>query len=181
MSWEIVFVFATILVALALFISERYPVDQVSLAIPVVLLLAGILTPAEAIAGFSSEATVTVAAMLVLSLGLVKTGAVAEIGRWAQSGRLGGAYARLVLLSAVAMGRTGFGLLLIVAFSIVLASVLIGIGLLIVYARRLMARVGGDGLLLTRWLPLTSAAVVTLLGVAIALQAMGAGFVRLWL
>ena len=59
MSWEIVFVFATILVALALFISERYPVDQVSLAIPVVLLLAGILTPAEAIAGFSSEATVT--------------------------------------------------------------------------------------------------------------------------
>jgi di/tricarboxylate transporter len=101
MSWEIAFVFATILVALALFVSERYPVDQVSLAIPVVLLLAGILTPAEAIAGFSNEATVTVAAMLVLSLGLVKTGAVAEIGRWAQSGRLGGPYARLVLLSAI--------------------------------------------------------------------------------
>ena len=89
--------------------------------------------------------------------------------------------ALVVLLSAVAMGRTGFGLLLIVAFSTGLASVLIGIGLLIVYARRLIARVGGGGLLVTRWLPLTSAAVVTLLGVAIALQAMGAGFVRLWL
>jgi ABC-type nickel/cobalt efflux system permease component RcnA len=89
--------------------------------------------------------------------------------------------ALVVLLSAVAMGRTGFGLLLIVAFSTGLASVLIGIGLLIVYARRLMARVGGGGLLVTRWLPLTSAAVVTLLGVAIALQTMGAGFVGLWL
>ncbi len=101
MSWEIVFVLAVILVALALFISERFPVDQVSIAIPVILLLAGILTPSEAIAGLSNEATVTVAAMLVLSLGLMKTGAVAEIGRWVQSGRLGGPYTRLVLLSAI--------------------------------------------------------------------------------
>lgn len=101
MSWEIAFVFATVLVALVLFISERYPIDQVALAIPVVLLLAGILTPGEAISGLSHEATVTVAAMLVLSLGLMKTGAVAEIGRWAQTGPLGGPYARLVVLSAI--------------------------------------------------------------------------------
>jgi hypothetical protein len=45
---------------------------------------------------------------------------------------------------------------------------------LIVYARRLMARFSGDGVFVTRWLPLTSAAVVTLLGLAIVLQAVKA-------
>ncbi|MGH7556308.1 MAG: SLC13 family permease [Gemmatimonadota bacterium] len=108
MTWEIAFVFAVVAGALVLFITERYSVDQVALTIPVVLLLAGILTPGEAIVGLSHEATVTVAAMLVLSLGLMKTGAVAEIGRWARSGRLGGPYARLVLLSAIAAGISPF-------------------------------------------------------------------------
>ena len=89
--------------------------------------------------------------------------------------------ALVVLLSAVSVQRTGFGLFLIVAFSIGLASVLIAIGLLVVYARQLMAPFKGDGLFVTRWLPLTSAAVVTLLGVAIVLRALNTGIPRLWL
>jgi ABC-type nickel/cobalt efflux system permease component RcnA len=89
--------------------------------------------------------------------------------------------ALVVLLSAFSMRRTGFGLFLIVAFSVGLAAVLIAIGLLIVYARRLMARFKGDGVFVTRWLPLTSAAVVTLLGLAIVLEAVKAGIPRLWL
>jgi ABC-type nickel/cobalt efflux system permease component RcnA len=80
--------------------------------------------------------------------------------------------ALVVLLSAVALRRVGFGLLLILAFSVGLAVVLIGIGLLMVYARRLMARVEGSGPLITRWLPLTSSATITVLGVAIAAQAL---------
>ena len=84
--------------------------------------------------------------------------------------------ALVVLLSAVAMGRVGFGLLLIVAFSVGLAAVLIAIGLLVVYARRLAARVdraGVEGPLVRRWLPLTSAAVITVSGVVITVQALG--------
>ena len=80
--------------------------------------------------------------------------------------------ALVVLLSAVALRRVGFGLLLIVAFSVGLAAVLIGIGLLMVYARRLMGRVEGTGPLITRWLPLTSSATITVLGIAIAAQAL---------
>ncbi len=80
--------------------------------------------------------------------------------------------ALVVLLSAVALRRVGFGLLLIVAFSLGLAAVLVAIGLVMVYARRLLARYQGDGPMLTRWLPLTSSAVVTLLGVGIALHAL---------
>jgi ABC-type nickel/cobalt efflux system permease component RcnA len=80
--------------------------------------------------------------------------------------------ALVVLLSAVALRRIGFGLLLIVAFSVGLAAVLIAIGLSMIYARRFMSRFHTEGPLITRWLPLTSSAVITLLGVAIAVQAL---------
>jgi nickel/cobalt exporter len=80
--------------------------------------------------------------------------------------------ALVVLLSAVALRRVGFGLVLIMAFSVGLAAVLIGIGLLMVYARRFMSRFQGEGPLITRWLPLTSAAVIALSGMVIAAQAL---------
>jgi ABC-type nickel/cobalt efflux system permease component RcnA len=80
--------------------------------------------------------------------------------------------ALVVLLSAISLGRIGFGLLLIVAFSMGLAAVLVLIGILMVYARRLMSHFHGDGRLLTRWLPLTSAAMIAVFGVVIAVQAL---------
>jgi nickel/cobalt transporter (NicO) family protein len=79
--------------------------------------------------------------------------------------------ALVVLLSAIALHRVALGMLLIVAFSIGLAGVLTGIGLLLVYARRLFERFPTDGRLL-RALPIASAAVVTLAGLGIALQAL---------
>lgn len=103
-----VLVFAVIAIALALFMTERFPVEQVALAIPVVLLVAGILTPEEAVSGFSNVATVTVAAMLVLSLGLVKTGAVEVVGRWAQNAPLGGPVRRLFILCVVVAAISPF-------------------------------------------------------------------------
>jgi ABC-type nickel/cobalt efflux system permease component RcnA len=88
--------------------------------------------------------------------------------------------ALVVLLSAVAMQRIGFGLLLIVAFSVGLAAVLIAIGVLMVYARQFMARFQGDGQWTTRWLPLTSSAFIIIVGVALTWQALaGAGFIGL--
>ena len=78
----------------------------------------------------------------------------------------------VVLLSAVSMQRIGFGLLLIAAFSVGLAAVLIAIGLLMVYARQFMARFNGAGALTNRWLPLTSSAFIVLFGVALTVQAL---------
>jgi ABC-type nickel/cobalt efflux system permease component RcnA len=70
--------------------------------------------------------------------------------------------------------------MLIVAFSVGLAAVLVAVGLLMVYARHLMASVDGSGLLVTRWLPLTSAAVIASIGVVITIQAlMSAGIVEI--
>jgi ABC-type nickel/cobalt efflux system permease component RcnA len=76
----------------------------------------------------------------------------------------------VVLLSALALRRVGFGLLLIVAFSAGLAAVLIGIGLLMVYARRFMARFRGEGRVVARWLPLASAAVIAVTGAVITVH-----------
>ena len=53
--------------------------------------------------------------------------------------------ALVVLLSAIALQRVGFGLLLIVAFSVGLAGVLMTLGLLMVSARQVIARVQGEG------------------------------------
>ena len=83
--------------------------------------------------------------------------------------------ALVVLLSAVALNRVGFGLFLIVAFSLGLAAVLIAVGMLMVYARQFMTQVRGDSILFTRWLPLTSAAVMTILGLAIAARSLITG------
>jgi ABC-type nickel/cobalt efflux system permease component RcnA len=81
--------------------------------------------------------------------------------------------ALVVLLSAFSLHRVGFGFFLITAFSIGLASVLIGFGLLMVYARRFMSRLQVDGPLTRRWLPVASAAFMTILGAVIAVRAFG--------
>jgi ABC-type nickel/cobalt efflux system permease component RcnA len=80
--------------------------------------------------------------------------------------------ALVVLLSAVALHRVKFGLFLIVAFSLGLAAVLIGTGMLVVYAGRFVSRLHTGGPLLCRWVPMASAAAVAVLGLVIALRAL---------
>jgi len=81
--------------------------------------------------------------------------------------------ALLVLLGAIAVGKTGLGMILIIAFSTGLAAVLVGLGLLAVHARQFLIRMEfkGPGILAGR-LPLISSAAVTLLGFGIALQSL---------
>jgi ABC-type nickel/cobalt efflux system permease component RcnA len=79
--------------------------------------------------------------------------------------------ALVVLLSAIALHRVAFGLLLIVAFSLGLAGVLVGIGLVVVYAQGVLGRVGVGGGLATRLLPLASAFLIMVAGLVITVQA----------
>lgn len=86
--------------------------------------------------------------------------------------------ALVVLLSAIALHRVAFGFFLIVTFSIGLAAVLIGIGLMFVHAGRWLQRLNPQGTLIRRHLPLLSAAFIFAIGVALTLQAVkSAGFV----
>jgi nickel/cobalt exporter len=79
--------------------------------------------------------------------------------------------ALVVLLSAVALQRIAFGLLLIVAFSLGLAAVLVGAGLLLVSARGFVQRWSGEGPWLA-YLPFFSPLVITPLGLVIALRSL---------
>ncbi|GAB4461467.1 MAG: hypothetical protein OHK0037_10580 [Elainellaceae cyanobacterium] len=78
--------------------------------------------------------------------------------------------ALVLLLSAIALGKTGFGLVLVLAFSLGLAGVLTGLGLLLVRARHWFKRVPTSQRW-TRTLPLVSAAGITLLGTGISIKA----------
>lgn len=90
MTFEIVLVLTILAGAVACFATERLPVDLVALLVLSALLVSGILTPEQAVSGFSNTATVTVAAMFVLSAGLVRTGVVRLLGKWLTGvGRLG--------------------------------------------------------------------------------------------
>jgi nickel/cobalt exporter len=88
--------------------------------------------------------------------------------------------ALVVLLSALALHRALFGLFLIMAFSSGLALVLIAMGMTAVYAGRVMSRLRTEGPLIQRWLPLTSAAMITALGCVIAVRGlMAAGSLQI--
>ncbi len=78
---ETLIVSAILLLALVLFVTELVPIDLTALLVVGLLILTGVLTPAEGFSGFSHPAPVTVAAMLVLSTGLIRTGAVAKLGQ----------------------------------------------------------------------------------------------------
>jgi nickel/cobalt exporter len=79
--------------------------------------------------------------------------------------------ALVVLLSAIALHRIGFGLALIVAFSLGLAATITSIGLVAVLAKRVFSRTSLDGPLI-RLLPAASALVILAVGVAITLKAL---------
>ncbi len=85
---DLVIVFTVLALALVLFVREILPIDVTALLILVILVATGVLTPEEGVRGFSNPAPITVAAVLVLSAGLMRTGVVAKIG--AAISRLGG-------------------------------------------------------------------------------------------
>ena len=76
MDLQIILVSLILIVTLILLISEKISVDKTAMGIMVLLALTGILTPKEAVAGFANPAVITVAAMFLLSHGLIRTGAV---------------------------------------------------------------------------------------------------------
>lgn len=80
--------------------------------------------------------------------------------------------ALVVLLSAISLHRVGYGLLLVVAFSLGLACTLTAIGLAFVYAGRLMKHRSSSNGRLVRVLPVVSAFVIACVGASICYEAL---------
>jgi di/tricarboxylate transporter len=88
MPTPIILTLAILLVAVILFITERITSDLVALLTLSALALSGLVTPEEALSGFSNSAVVTVWAVFILSAGLSRTGVASRLGR--QVLKLGG-------------------------------------------------------------------------------------------
>jgi di/tricarboxylate transporter len=74
-----IWVLVILIAALVLFITEWLSIDLIALALIPALVLTGVLTPQEGIAGFGNQATLTVALLFALSGAFFKTGA---LQRW---------------------------------------------------------------------------------------------------
>ena len=95
--------FVILLVAFALLITEKLRNDLVAVLIVLALAGTGLLSPADALAGFSSEPALVVAAIFVMSAALHQTGLSETVGGWI--GRLAGTSltrANAVIMLAVA-------------------------------------------------------------------------------
>ena len=79
MSWEQWFTTAVILVTVVVLVRDLLPPSVAMTGAMVAALTAGIITPAEALAGFSNPAPVTIAALYVLAKAADKTGALAPL------------------------------------------------------------------------------------------------------
>lgn len=81
--------------------------------------------------------------------------------------------ALVVLLAAISLHRVGFGLLLVVAFSVGLAATLTGIGMAFLYAGRLVKRPQGFASgRLVRVMPVVSAFVIMCVGLLVCYEAL---------
>ncbi len=88
MTPDIAFVLAVLIGAGFLFITEILRADLVALLVLTALGISGILTPQEALSGFSRSAVITILAIFILTAGLQKTGVTHRLGQWLV--RLGG-------------------------------------------------------------------------------------------
>ena len=81
MNIDVILVLAVVLLDLALFVDGRFRMDLIALLTLAFLAITGLVTPTEALAGFSNPAVVTVWAVFVLSGGLARTGLASMVGR----------------------------------------------------------------------------------------------------
>ncbi len=74
-------VFAILVLSIFFFATEIMSIDLVAISMIIILTLTGVLTPAEALSGFSNPALITVASLFVVAEGLMRTGAVSVISQ----------------------------------------------------------------------------------------------------
>ena len=106
MTGDIVFVFGVLGVAVVLFASGRVRLDVVALLVLLALMLSGILSVPEALAGFSDSVIIMIAGLFVVGEALVTTGIAFAVGEWMM--RVGGtSETRLVTLLMLTVGLAG--------------------------------------------------------------------------
>ena len=108
MTAEILFVFGLLLVTIILFASGLFRLDVVAVMVILALILSGLLTPGEALAGFGDPVVLLIAGLFVVGEGLFRTGVAYSIGNWLMSVAGTDENRLLVLLMLVVAGLSAF-------------------------------------------------------------------------
>lgn len=108
MAPEIIMVLALLTVVTFLLITEWFPLEALAMLVMGSLAIAGLVSPKEALAGFSSPAVVTIWAVFILSGGLTRTGIANILGRQLLKVAGGGQWTQLVLIMIIAGGLSAF-------------------------------------------------------------------------
>jgi di/tricarboxylate transporter len=108
MTGEILFVFGLLLVTILLFVSGFWRLDVVAIMVILTLMLSGLLSPGDALAGFGDPVVLLIAGLFVVGEGLFRTGMSYRIGNWLM-GVAGTSENRLlILLMLVVAGLSAF-------------------------------------------------------------------------
>ena len=81
MTLEMIITLGILAFAIIFFVTEWLRVDVVALVVVITLMVTQVLTPSEAIAGFSSPVVLTIASLFIIGGAILQTGLAASIGR----------------------------------------------------------------------------------------------------
>ena len=82
MTPDIILVLTILVSAILLFISNKVRMDLVGLLVMASLAITGLITPSQALSGFSNPAVITVWTVLILSGALARTGVASKLGKY---------------------------------------------------------------------------------------------------
>ena len=101
-------VLGLLLVAVVLFATEKISVDVVTMSLLVILVTAGILTPAQAFAGFSDDIIIILASIFIIGGALQETGVLDELGAKLARFASGSENRLLFMLMSLVSGLSAF-------------------------------------------------------------------------
>ena len=73
---DLILTVVVLIAAISLFISGKLRADLIAICTLIALVVLGLITPEQSLSGFANQATATIGAMFVVSIGLVRTGMV---------------------------------------------------------------------------------------------------------
>ena len=82
MTPEILMVMGILAVVMVVLVTEIMPLEVLAMLVLGVLAITGLVSPTEALAGFSNPAVITIWAVFILSGGLTRTGIANILGRY---------------------------------------------------------------------------------------------------
>ncbi len=106
MTGETIFVFGLLAVTIVLFASDKVRLDIIAIGVLLALMLSGVISPREAVAGFGDPVVLMIAGLFVVGEAMVRTGIAYAFGDWLM--KVGGSSeTRLIMVLMPLVGIVG--------------------------------------------------------------------------